>query len=317
MHLSTPTSRCDFGIARADITPPVGMYHRMWGAAVHDRSEGIHQPLLATAVSFRRGSGNDAAETRQVVVTLDHCLLGRAEMDALLAAVQARAGIPAESVVVTFSHTHGAGLLSLDRVDLPGGDLIPDYLQRLQASVAELVRAAVAQEVPALLTYGHGRCGLAAHRDFWDEASRQWVCGFNPQGEGDDTLLVADVRDRDGKLLATLVNYACHPTTLAWDNRLVSPDYPGTTRLVIEQATGAPCVFLQGASGDLGPRHGFVGDVQVAERNGRQLGYAALSALEALPPSGTRFEYAGPVVSGATIGVWKYVPETRDRQAET
>src|SRR3989442_3561581 len=142
----------------------------------------------------------------------------------------------------------------------------------------------------------------------WDETSRQFVCGFNPAGKADDAVLVARATADDGRLLATMVNYACHPTTLAWDNTLISPDYPGAMRETIENATGAPCVFLQGASGELGPREGFVGDTAVADRNGRQLGYAALTALEALPPPGTRFEYTGPVVSGATIGTWAHRP---------
>jgi hypothetical protein len=102
---------------------------------------------------------------------------------------------------------------------------------------------------------------------------------------------------------------------LAWDNRLISPDYPGAMRELIEKTTGAPCVFLQGPSGDLGPREGYVGDVEVADRNGRQLGYAVLAALESLPPAGTIFEYRGPVISGATIGVWEHRPHTLDEQA--
>ena len=56
---------------------------------------------------------------------------------------------------------------------------------------------------------------------------------------------------------------------------------------------------------------GFVGVgvcVAVADRNGRQLGFAALSALTALPPAGTRFRYTGPVVSGATLGAWAHEP---------
>src|SRR5262249_32278540 len=109
-------------------------------------------------------------------------------------------------------------------------------------------------------------------------------------------------------VLATFVNYACHPTTLAWENRLISPDFPGAMREVVERVIPAPCIFLQGASGDLGPREGFSGDPALADRNGRQLGYAALAALEALPPAGTCFEYVGPVVSGATLGVWKHQP---------
>jgi hypothetical protein len=73
-----------------------------------------------------------------------------------------------------------------------------------------------------------------------------------------------------------------------------------------------PCVFLQGASGDIGPRDGFVGDPAVADRNGRQLGYAALSALESIPAAGTSFRYQGPCISGTTLGLWAHVPVSDD-----
>ena len=33
------------GVARRDVTPPVGIYARMWGAAKHDQAEGVHKPL--------------------------------------------------------------------------------------------------------------------------------------------------------------------------------------------------------------------------------------------------------------------------------
>src|SRR5205814_204485 len=113
------------------------------------------------------------------------------------------------------------------------------------------------------------------------------------------------------------LNYACHPTTLAWENTLISPDYVGALREVVEAYTRAPCLFLQGASGNLGPRDGYVGDVKVADRNGRQLAFAALSAIETLPPPGTFFEYAGPVVSGAILGSWKHKPLTEaERKAD-
>ena len=57
----------------------------------------------------------------------------------------------------------------------------------------------------------------------------QFVTGFNPDGEPDDTVLVARVSADDGSVLATLVNYGCHPTTLGPTNRLLS------------RTTSAPC----------------------------------------------------------------------------
>ena len=316
-HVDTPQSRCRFGLASGDITPPANIYHRMWGAAKHERATGIHRPLRATVIAFAAAddAGDDTPATEQILVALDHCVLGAVELTNLLDHVSAATGCRRETIAVVFSHTHAAGLMGLDRVGLPGGDLIPDYLNQLGRIVSELTSQALSRQTRASIVYGTGRCCLAGHRDFWDETTQQTICGFNPSGPADDTVLVARVTNEAGATLATFVNYACHPTTLAWDNTLISPDFPGAMREVVEQATGAPCVFLQGASGELGPREGYVGDPAVADRNGRELGYAALSALTALPAAGTRFVFAGAVVSGATLGAWAHQPLTPDELA--
>jgi hypothetical protein len=315
-HVDTPQTRCRAGVARDDITPPVGIYHRMWGAAVHDQATGVHRPMLATLLWLEPPEGS--LEQRQLVVAMDHCILDGVEMDRIRAAVGRAGGLAPAQIQIALSHTHGSGWMSRTRASFPGGDLIGPYLDGLAERIAALARDAAGRVAPATIVYGQGRCALAAHRDLWDEKHGQFVCGFNPTGPADDTVLVARVTGPKGEMLASVVNYACHPTTLAWDNTALSPDYVGAMREVVEQHTGAPCLFLQGASGDLGPREGFVGDWSVADRNGRQLGFAVLSALEALPPASTRFVYAGPVVSGTTIGMWKHEPvdaETLTRQA--
>jgi hypothetical protein len=282
------------------------MYHRMWGAARHDRSTGVHRPLTATAAVFQPLEAV-ADEQLQVILAVDHCLMWAKDMDALLSRIADATGLPRETIIVAFSHTHGAGLMDSTRAGLPGGDLIAPYLKTLAARLGQLVWDARRSLEPATIVYGTGRCALAAERDFWDAGRGHYVCGFNPDGVCDDTVLVGRVTDDRGRMLATMVNYACHPTTLAWENTLISPDYPGAMRELVEGATEAPCIFLQGASGDVGPREGYVGDVRVADRNGRQLGYAVLGVLEGLPPPRTRFEYQGPVVSGATLGTWSHV----------
>lgn len=305
--VAVPCSRVRAGVARSDITPPVGIYHRMWGAATHDRSTGVHRPLTATVLCLAP-EDSTGADDCVAFIGVDHCLFWGAEMRRVLDGIAALSGLPADRIIVLFSHTHGAGLMGLERKDLPGGDLIEPYLDQLTGTVGELVRQACNALQPAAIVYGVGRCDLATNRDYFDDHAGCYVCGFNPEGAADDTVAVARVTGAAGESLATIVNYACHPTTLAWDNTLISPDFVGALREVVESASGAPCLFIQGASGDIGPREGYVGDVAVADRNGRQLGYAALSALAALPPAGQTFEYTGPVVSGATIGTWAWRP---------
>jgi hypothetical protein len=303
-HVDTPQSRCRVGIACADITPPIGIYHRMWGAAVHDRAAAIHRPLIATALWLEPEAGSD----RRLILALDHCILDREEIELIRQATSQSASLNATQTLVTLSHTHGSGWMSRTRSHWPGGELIGPYLDRLAEICGEVARTASQNCRPATIVYGTARCALAAHRDFWDETNGQFVCGYNPTGPADDTVLVARIMADSGELLATVVNYACHPTTLAWENTAISPDYIGALRETVERHTKAPCLFLQGASGDLGPREGYVGDPSIADRNGRQLAFAALSGLEALPPPGTRFVYAGPVVSGAVLGTWKHEP---------
>ena len=304
-------SRCYFNIGVADITPPENMYHRMWGAATHDVAEGVHRPLRATVMVL----GNAARELPiknpedfQVVIALDHCILGPSELGQLRTHIHQATQIPAEALLFVFSHTHAAGLMSLDRADQPGGEQIANYLSAMCHTVSDLVADVSDRLAPATFTYGIGRCSLAKNRDYWDEVAQKYVCGFNPIGRADDTMMVARVTSSAGEILATIINYGCHPTTLAWDNRLISPDYPGAARETVEKATEAPCVFIQGTSGDTGPRVNYVGEPSAADRNGRQLGYAALSTLEGIPDPQTQWNYTGPVVSGATLGTWAAGP---------
>src|SRR5262249_40690402 len=152
----------------------VGIYHRMWGAATHERATGVHRPLTATALIFRAAQGTIGSDTEQIVVALDLCLLWAKEMDDLLGAISAGVGVPRAQIAVTFSHTHAAGLMGLERQNLPGGDLIAPYLSSLGQKVAALAREARASARPAVVAYATGRCALAAQRDFWDEASGQF-----------------------------------------------------------------------------------------------------------------------------------------------
>ncbi len=307
-QINPPQARCRAAAARRGITPPVGIYHRMWGAATHDRATGVHRPLLATVLGLEVCDGQPPL--RRVIVGIDHCLMWHDDLDRLRNEVCQHAGVSPQELHIAFSHTHAAGLMDRSRAHLPGGELIGPYLDQLALTIADAVREVLGGLHEATVRYGAGRCNLAMNRDQWDAASNQFVCGLDPAAPTDDTLLVASVTALDGEPIATVVNYACHPTTLAWENTLISSDYVGALRDIVESATRGSCLFLLGACGDLGPREGFVGDTKVADRHGRELGYAVLSTLESLSPPRQCYQYRGPVVSGATLGDWRYEPLT-------
>ncbi|MCC6454504.1 MAG: hypothetical protein IT328_06150 [Caldilineaceae bacterium] len=316
-HLNNPTSRLRFGLARMNITPPVGIYHRLWGAARHDRATGVHRPLTCEVMAF--GALGDAPGTppHHLRAVLDLPGLVEAQHEELVRVLAESCGVPHSQVVISFSHTHSSGWFVPDRFNLPGGELIPGYLRDLNEKGRQAGEQAVAAMQEVSISYAKGQSNMAGNRDYWDAERGLYACGFNPDAPADDTVMVARVTNAAGELAAVIVNYACHPTTLAWDNSLISPDYVGALRETVEQATGVTSVFLQGACGDLGPRHGFVGDTAVADSNGRQVGFAALSALESIDPPLSDFAYTGPVVSGATLGTWAPTPLSDARLAAT
>ena len=61
-----PTALVQFGQGRAAITPPVGIYHPMWGAARHHRATGIHRPLLADILVFAAHDGTNRWAQAQI-----------------------------------------------------------------------------------------------------------------------------------------------------------------------------------------------------------------------------------------------------------
>jgi hypothetical protein len=64
-------------------------------------------------------------------------------------------------------------------------------------------------------------------------------------------------------------------------------------------------MFLHGASGDLTPRRSYEPNVEAADQNGRELGYAALSTLASMFPPGQELRYVGIEESGTPLGVWR------------
>jgi len=311
MPLLGPTSssfRGVIGVGRQDITPPVGIHARNWGAATHDVADGVHRPLTLTALTIERSR----IDMPLVLISADlMSWRSRAAEAAVIGEILDQTKLPRERLMFCLTHTHAAPSVRTEDAERPGGAMIEAYQQKLVRAGLFACRDAQIAKVPATLTWRYGRCDLATNRDLPEPERQRMVCGFNPDPPADDTLLVGRVtRDADGAIIATIVNYACHPTTLGWQNDLLSPDFVGAMREMVEKETdGAPCLFLQGASGELAPAEQYTGDTAVADRHGRRLGYAVLGTLEAMDRPGARLAYEGVVESGAPLAVWRQKPE--------
>jgi hypothetical protein len=290
------------GSSRHEITPPIGIRTANWGAhGRHDVATGVHQPLTVTALALT----DDAGSTSYVVSADLGWWRNIDDEQSVRAPVLDALGIDEPQLLLHLVHTHAGPCTTRSQKLDPGGELVDAYLRHVSDTIATACVDARASARPCHITWGIGACTLATVRDL--PCGDSDIVGFNPDVAADDTLVVGRVADYDDRTVATIVNYACHPTTLAWQNPLLSPDYVGAARVIVETATLAPCLFLQGASGDLAPRDQYTGDIDVVERNGRILGHAAMSTLEAMPLPGRVMRFTGVVESGASLGTWEQV----------
>ena len=296
----------EMGVARADITPPAGIYARSWGSAKHDAATGIHRPLVATCLFFR--GGDPQLELYLLCFDLGWWYDNAHERE-IRARILAGSGIRDDQLVTHMGHTHSGPASNLQNLEREGGHLIPAYRDKIVEGAVAAILGSKANVQPAVASGKEGRCDLAQNRDLVLD-SETFLCSVNPDGPTDDTVLVGRVTDASGRIMATLVNYACHPVSLGGGNTLISPDYYGAMREVVERDTGgAPCLFLHGASGDMTPLRSYEADTAIADQNGRQLGYAALSTLTGMLPPEQELAFDRIEDSGARLGRWSLRPK--------
>jgi hypothetical protein len=224
---------------------------------------------------------------------------------ALRSAVLEALNLDSSQFLLNFSHTHAGPVLCRADADKPGGHLIGPYLDFLRDTVIATAKEALQQATETTLDWAYGACSVAVNRDLPDpRGSGRYLAGFNPNEPADDTLLLGRISGE----ASLLVNYACHPTTLAFENRLISPDFIGKLR---QRLIGDICedvLFLQGASGEVAPREQYTADTKIADWHGSQVANSVYSAWGRMLSEGKGMTYRGVVESGAPLAIWEQVP---------
>jgi hypothetical protein len=249
------------GVTVRDVTPPLGVAMSGFVARTSPAT-GVHDPLLLHALVVE-----DTA-----LVTVD--VVGLHEDDC--ARIRQRCALPADRVVVHATHTHGGPASMRGRL---GGPVDEAWLERLVATCAEAVDAALAVAEPVEVRAGYGADpGVARNRR-------------RPGGPVDRALPVVHLHRPDGSLLAGVVSYACHPVVLGADNTLLTADYPGVVRRVLAERLGGPVLFVTGCAGDANTGHTAAASVSTAPAADRtfaeceRVGGLVAAAAQAATPS--------------------------------
>jgi hypothetical protein len=202
--------------------------------------------------------------------------------------------------MLTYSHNHCGPRLTEDLhdyypVDAAQEALVDEYTAQMEAKIVEVVGEAMSKLAPASLRIGEGRVTFAVNRRNNREAEIPDLLakGTALKGPVDHAVPVMTVTGADGRLLAMLFGYACHPTTLSFTQWC--GDYPGFAQLALEKNhPGATAMFFNACGGDQNPLPRR--RVELCERYGQMLAEGVENALkQPLKPIGpglrTAFEF--------------------------
>jgi len=305
------------GTGRRCVNPPPNIAHGGWGAQKHEQAEGIDMDLWATALALSDGA------TQAIILDIDIQILTNERADQIRTAVSKATGLPIQNIRACATHTHSGPVPYKSWIE-KGYELVGPWFDNLSRWCAEAASEALAQLQPVEVHVGRGECHINSNRRCVTPGGERFL-GVNPDGPCDHEVLVArfnplttkdECRMTNGgaaapfvirhssfdKPLATLVNYACHGTIMGPANRLITPDYAGAMKRVVEEALGGRCLFLLGSAGDQGPVQGFQADTKVYRQLGAVLGHEVAKVALGLNsiPSSVKFREVIP--SGAPLG---------------
>lgn len=243
----------DVGTARVDITPTEAIRLNGYGGR-REPSTGVAQKLWAKAIAI--GEKNPS-----VLITTD--LIGVPDW----LTQKVRRGLarshhvdPAH-VALCATHTHTGptvkGILEdifMAPIPVEHMAAIDRYARQLEAKVLRVAREALDARQQGQLHWGVGKADFAINRRNLRDG--KWI-GFGevPDGPVDHSLPLMRVTDAEGNIIALLVNYACHCTTLGGGYNQIHGDWAGEAAARIEQRhPAANAMIAIGCGADANPK---------------------------------------------------------------
>jgi len=240
----------EIGCGVAEITPAVGTQLSGFIFRENRPSTGIDDPLFVRALALRSAG--------QVFWLVDYELLGIGADLQRRIFTELRDGLgelflPELCTIVAVHNHSGPPTMSLRGE----AKLSPAYIDLLCCATTQAARAAVENLQPARLekasieisglTYNRrallvdGRVSMAVNPD----------ATVVRRGPVDHRLTLLVWKSLAGHNLAAAVHFACHGVAVCTQS--IGNDIPGAITRHFEHTLGVPCLFLQGAAGDVNP----------------------------------------------------------------
>ena len=266
------------GAARLSLEPPLDLPLVGFVRQTHDATGYGRWGLETSAVALAQDG------LRVVLCGVDIVGIGEPEISVLLDRIAAATGADSAGVLVNWNHTHlsvvgGEWGGECAGPPEPGRDArIRRFADVVQDKVVSVCALAFERLEPARPVWGVGYAELGVNRRE-RSADGTTILGWNPDELVDNQVTSLQFRRPDESVVATVVNYGCHPVTTGYDMYDYSADFPGPLRDVVRRVTEGEAVFLQGAGGNVLPKVAFTEDEREAELMGGRLAIEALHSL--------------------------------------
>jgi neutral ceramidase len=216
------------------------------------KSTGVHDKIYHRIVAM------DDGKTQFYIISTDICLISPSQYDKLTAKLQMQLGINPMQVWWAATHTHSAP--EVGPAGLPSVFLGDRYTHEFDAKYTDLVEQKIINGMveakknlaPARLGTGWGFSNANINRRARGIDGKTNL-GMNPDGPVDRRIGLLRLEKSDGSLLALIANYAMHGTVMSGENLMISGDAPGVVSEYVEQKTGAPLLYINGAAGNIAP----------------------------------------------------------------